>query len=129
MPTERSRSFGASVRRLWGLLRPERPRMVLIVVLALATTALNVAGPKLLGQATDVVIEGVTTPAGIDFDALHRTLLEVGAVYALAAALGVVIAYTLAGVVQRLNYRLREQAEAKLNALPLAYVDSQPRGD
>ena len=39
------------------------------------------------------------------------------------------IAYTLAGVVQRLMFRLREQAEAKLNALPLSYVDRQPRGD
>src|SRR3712207_5906664 len=38
-------------------------------------------------------------------------------------------AYVLAGVVQRLMFDLRAQAEAKLNALPLAYIDRQARGD
>src|SRR3712207_7634874 len=38
-------------------------------------------------------------------------------------------AYVLAGVVQRLMFDLRAQAEAKLNALPLSYIDHQPRGD
>ena len=38
-------------------------------------------------------------------------------------------AYTLAGVVQRTMFRLRAEVEAKLNALPLGYVDGQPRGD
>ncbi len=38
-------------------------------------------------------------------------------------------AYILAGIVQRLMFRLRGAAEAKLNALPLSYIDRQPRGD
>ena len=38
-------------------------------------------------------------------------------------------AYTLAGVVQRTMFRMRAEVEAKLNALPLGYVDGQPRGD
>jgi ATP-binding cassette subfamily B protein len=129
VPTERSEDFGASVRRLFRLLRPERPLLLLIVVMAIATTVMNVLGPKVLGHATDVIVEGVFSPEGIDFARLHRILLQVGALYAGAALVGVGIAYTLAGVVQRLMFRLREQAEAKLNALPLSYVDHQARGD
>jgi ATP-binding cassette, subfamily B, multidrug efflux pump len=110
VPTERSDDFRSAVRRLWGLLTPERPRLVLIALMAVASTALNVAGPRVLGRATDVVVAGVTGGGGIDFGALHTTLFQVALVYAGGAGLGVVIAYVLAGVVQRLMFRLREQA-------------------
>jgi ATP-binding cassette subfamily B protein len=129
VPTERSENFGAAVKRLFALLRPERPLLVLIVVMAVGTTVMNVAGPRILGHATDTIIQGVFSPAGIDFTKLHHILLQAVALYAGAAGLGVGIAYTLAGVVQRLMYRLRAQAEAKVNALPLSYVDQQERGD
>ena len=129
VPTERSDDFGNAVRRLWQLLTPERPRLLLIAAMAVVSTACNVAGPKILGEATDVVVEGVAGGGGIDFGALHTTLLEVALVYAVGAGLGVVIACVLAGVVQRLMFRLRGLAEAKLNALPLAYIDRQARGD
>lgn len=128
-PTERSEDFGGAVKRLWGLLAPERPMLGLIVVTALASTALNVVGPKVLGRATDLIVTGAFGGGGIDFAALHRTLLEVGLIYAGGAGLGVLIAFVLAGVVQRLMFRLREAAEAKVNALPLSYIDHQARGD
>ena len=129
IPTERSNDFGRAVRRLWQLLSPDRPRLALIVVMALTSTVLNVIGPLVLGHATDVVVDGVTAGEGIDFGELHATLLTVGLVYIAAATLGVGIAHILAGVVQRLMFGLRAQAEAKLNALPLRYIDRQPRGD
>jgi ATP-binding cassette subfamily B multidrug efflux pump len=129
LPMERSNDFGGAVRRLWELLTPDRPRLVLIALMALASTALNVAGPRVLGHGTDVIVRGVVRPGGIDFGELHRTIATAAAIYALAAVFGVFIAYTLAGVVQRLMFRLRGMAEDKLNALPLRYIDQQARGD
>jgi len=128
VPTERSEDFGGAVRRLWAMLTPERPRLVLIALFAIVSTGLNVLGPKVLGHGTDVIVKGVITHH-MDFPALHSTILRVALIYATAALLGVLIAYTLAGVVQRLMFRLREQAEQKLNSLPLSYVDHQARGD
>src|SRR5205085_3666740 len=107
----------------------ERPRLAFIAVTALATTILNVLGPKVLGRGTDIIVQGVIRHHGTDFAKLHHILVEAVTLYVSAAVLGVLIAYILAGVVQRLMYRLREQAEAKLNALPLNYVDQQARGD
>src|SRR6202011_3527300 len=49
--------------------------------------------------------------------------------YATSALLSLGAAYVLAGVVQRLMFRLRSAAEEKLNALPLSYVDHEQRGD
>jgi ATP-binding cassette subfamily B multidrug efflux pump len=128
VPTERSENFSAAVKRLWGMLKPERPRMVLIALMAIASTVLNVLGPKVLGHATDVIVKGVIQHH-LDFAQLHSTILRVALIYTGAAAFGVLIALVLAGVVQRLMFRLRAQAEEKLNALPLSYVDQQARGD
>jgi ATP-binding cassette subfamily B protein len=129
VPMERSKDFGNAIRRLALLLRPDYPALGLIVAMALGSTILNVLGPRILGRATDVVIDGLRTQQGTDFGKLHRVLFQAGAVYVGGAVLGVGIAYVLAGVVQRLMYRLREQAEDKIHSLPLSYIDQQARGD
>ncbi|WP_448616630.1 ABC transporter ATP-binding protein [Modestobacter sp. URMC 112] len=71
----------------------------------------------------------VVPGAGIDFSALGTVLLGVIAIYLCAAVFGYGQGHLLNGVVQRTVYRLREDAEAKLNRLPLAYFDGQQRGE
>jgi ATP-binding cassette subfamily B protein len=129
VPTERSKDFGTSVRRLGQLLAPERPVLSVVGAIALVSTVLNVLGPRILGRGTDVIIEGVTGVGGLDVPRLHRVLLEAVGVYVTAAVLGILAAYLLAGVVQRLMFRLRTAAEAKLHALPLGYIDHHARGE
>jgi ATP-binding cassette subfamily B protein len=129
MPVEKSKDFKNSTIRLASQLGPERIKMVLVVILAVVSVTLSVFGPKLLGNATNLIINGVQSTAGIDYDELHRTLLVVGALYIAASILAYVQAYMLAGVVQRTMLRLRASVEDKLNALPLGYIDRQPRGD
>ena len=129
MPTERSKDFGNSVRRLIGLMGPERLVVVAVTVVAVTSAALNVYGPRVLGHGTDIILQGVIHHRRIQFGQLHHVLFEAAGLYAVSAALSLVAAYLLAGVVQRLMFRLRAAAEAKLNALPLRYVDQQARGD
>ncbi|HEX2850162.1 MAG TPA: ABC transporter ATP-binding protein [Acidimicrobiales bacterium] len=131
MPVERTENFRASMKRLLGMLRLEQVRVAGVVLLAITATTLYVLGPRILGQATDIIFKGLLHggPKAIDFHALHRTLLGVTALYVGAASLQYSQAYILAGVVQRTMYRLREQVEAKLNRLPLKYVDQHSRGD
>ncbi|WP_436231929.1 ABC transporter ATP-binding protein [Cellulomonas cellasea] len=59
MPTEKSMDFRGSGGRLLGYLRPERLKMTLTVALAIVSVALVVTGPKILGQATNIIFEGV----------------------------------------------------------------------
>ena len=128
VPTEKSKDFGAAVRRLARLMAPERRILAVVGLVAVVSAVLNVLGPRVLGHATDVIIEGVAG-SGIDFGRLHRVLLEAVALYAVSALLSILTAYVLAGVVQRLMFRLRAAAEDKINALPLRFVDKQARGD
>ncbi len=129
IPVERSKDFGSSVKRLMRRLRPDRFRVVAVLVLAVTSVTLTVIGPKVLGHATDIIVRGLSGGGGIDFGALHRTLLFVVALYLTASTLSYLQSYLLAGVVQRTMYRLRADVEAKLHRLPLSYVDRQPRGD
>ena len=128
IPVERSDQFGATLRRLGDILGRETPRLLGVLVLTVASVVLVVLGPKYLGEATDIIVSGAQE-GGIDFGALHRKLAFVGSLYLLSWVLAASQAYILAGVVQRSMYSLRESVEAKLNRLPLAYVDHQPRGD
>lgn len=129
MPAERSEQFFPTLRRLGEILGPETHRLVFVFVLAVCAVVLSAWGPRLLGQATDVVVSGAGTADGIDFGELNSTLLRAIGLYVAAWALSAVQAHLLAGVVQRSMYSLRESVEEKLHRLPLGYVDGQPRGD
>lgn len=66
-PTERSMDFRGSSRRLLATLRPERPLVLIALAFATVSIALTVIGPKLLGDATDLIFEGIVgreLPAG-----------------------------------------------------------------
>lgn len=58
-PTEKSVSFGPSLRRLLGHLRTERPTLVAVVLLAVAGILMSVVGPRILGHGTDIIFAGV----------------------------------------------------------------------
>jgi ATP-binding cassette, subfamily B, multidrug efflux pump len=129
MPLERSKDFKNSTRRLASRLRPEGFGVALVLLLAVVSVTLLVIAPKILGNATNVIVDGVTSGKGIDFTKLHTTLLWVAALYVTAGALALMQGRLLAGVVQRAMGQLRSDVEDKLNRMPLRYVDRQPRGD
>jgi ATP-binding cassette subfamily B protein len=128
MPVERSDQFTTTLRRLGEILGHETWRLVLVLVLTVCSVVLVVLGPRLLGEATDIIVSGVVGD-GIDFDALHRRLLLVGALYAASWAFAATQAFILAGVVQRSMFHLRESVEDKIHRLPLGYIDRASRGD
>ncbi|HEU5129458.1 MAG TPA: ABC transporter ATP-binding protein [Glycomyces sp.] len=120
--------FRGTAGRIVRMLRADRARMVGIVLFAALSAASMLAIPLILGQATDRVIEGVRD-GGVDYAALAR-LLGLGAALAAASWLITVgMGRTIAGLAQRMAYRLRESADAKVAALPLRYFDSRSRGE
>jgi len=129
MPAEQSEDFRGALKRLAEMLVGERLRLAVVMVLTIVSVVLVVIGPRILGQATDVIVRGVFSPDGIDFPDLHHTLELVAGLYLASWAMSYTQAWILAGVIQRSMYALRQSVEAKLNRLPLGYVDRQPRGD
>jgi len=66
---------------------------------------------------------------GVDMAAVGRVLILVLALYLVGALFTWFQAYLMAGVVQRVVYRLRRDVDLKLSRLPLQYFDSHARGD
>ena len=60
-PVARSKDFKRSSRRLLALLRPHAAAIGLVILLALFSVAFSVLGPAVLGQATNVLFEGVVS--------------------------------------------------------------------
>lgn len=114
--------------RLLGLLRPSKWRMVGVIAVTCAFVALNVAAPKILGDATDVVVDGVV---GGSFDQarLGALLAAVSVMYLGASVLSWIQGTLTAVAVQRLGYGLRASVEEKLHVLPSSHFDEQHRGD
>jgi ATP-binding cassette subfamily B multidrug efflux pump len=129
VPGERSKNFSGALRRLGLMLGASWVVVGIIIVLAIASATFNVLGPKILGHGTDIIVKGWASHQGIDFAALRHTLLHALAFYATSAALSIIASYMLAGVIQRLMFKLRRDVEDKVNVLPLSYIDHQQRGD
>ena len=71
MPAAKSRDFERSFRRLLGELAPERILVAVVMGLAVASVVLAILGPKILGNATNLIFEGVVGrqfPAGLTKD-------------------------------------------------------------
>ncbi|WP_405021420.1 ABC transporter ATP-binding protein/permease [Kitasatospora sp. NBC_00070] len=65
---EKSLDFKNSSKRLLGMLRPERPLLTGVLTLGVLSIGLAVTGPRVLGNATDLIFAGVVgrqTPAGV----------------------------------------------------------------
>jgi ATP-binding cassette subfamily B protein len=135
MPMGRAKSFTPSARRLVARMRPERFALAAVLALCVISVGFAVAGPKVLGHATDIVFDGVLARlrhvpgAGVDFGALGVVLAWVIALYVTSSLFAWAQGLLLNAVVQRFVLRLRADVEAKLHRLPLRYFDGQPRGE
>ncbi len=57
-PGEKAANFRASLRRLLHELRPQRARIIIAILFGVAGVALAVVGPKILGEATTLLLAG-----------------------------------------------------------------------
>jgi len=65
---EKAKDFKGSFKRLVRRLRPERSKLILIILLAVVSVACTVAAPKILARATNLIFAGVVSkqlPPGV----------------------------------------------------------------
>ncbi len=135
MPVEKPRNFRATLTRLLGYFRPEKYRLLAVLVAAVISVIFTIVGPKILGLATTKLFEGVILKlrhvpgASIDFTYIMHILLLLIVLYLISALFGYIQQYIMAGVAQRTVYTLRKQVEDKFARLPLKFFDSRTHGE
>jgi ATP-binding cassette, subfamily B, multidrug efflux pump len=73
LPPAKSKDFRGSFRRLLGELRPEVPRIALVILLAVVSVTLAVLGPRILGDAVNLIFQGAigkALPANVPLDTI-----------------------------------------------------------
>lgn len=130
---EKPKNFKGTLRKLLHCLREHRFALALVLVLALASTAFGIVGPKILSTATTELATGLGRKlsglGGIDFGKIGKILLTVLALYLVSAACSFFQSWILAGVTQKLAYRLRGEISAKIHRMPMRYFERGTVGD
>lgn len=133
-PVEKPKDFKGTVKRLGGYLRPHKWKLTIVVAAVIAGNVFSVLAPKIMGQATTILFDGMVNRlqgvgTGVDFAAIGRILLMLGATYAFSTVFGYIQQITMVNVTQQTVYRLREDISAKLGRLPLRFYDYNAHGD
>ena len=129
MPGEKAKDFGGTMKTLISYLRPHGIAVSVVFLFAIASTVFSIVSPTILGDATDEVVKGLMSPAGIDFSALLDILILLIILYALSFLFSTIQGYIMAGVSQTVTYELRRAMSEKMDRLPLKYFDSKTHGE
>jgi len=133
MPGEKARDFKGTTRKLLEYMRPYWWTTILVLLFAIGSTVFTIFGPKLMGTATNKLVEGimakVARAGGIDFTAIGRILIWLAVLYGVSTLLGYIQGYLMSGVAMKISYNLRERIAAKIDRLPLKYFDRTTHGE
>ena len=132
-PVQKARDFKGTLRKLVAYLAPYRRVIVLVFILAIGSTVFSIVGPKILGNATTELFNGILAKiAGtgdVPFDVIGRILLAALGLYALSAALSYGQGWLMTDVAINVTYKLRKEMMEKVNRMPFRYFDGTPHGE
>ena len=130
---EKAKDFKGTMKKLLAYMRRYLPSIVLALLCAVGGTVFSIFGPKILGQATTKLFEGViamlTGTGGIDFAAIGQILLFLAGLYVLSALLSYVQGWVMAGIATKVSYAMRTDISQKIDRLPMSYFDRVPHGE
>ena len=134
MPGEKPKDFKKALRQLLHYLGSYKAAIVVVMVFAIASTVFAIAGPKILGNATTELFEGIMaqiagTGDGPDFSVIGSILLMVLGLYTVSAVFQFLQGFIMANISNKVSYRLRRDIDAKIIRLPFSYYDKVATGD
>ena len=133
MPGEKAKDLKGTIKKLGKYLSVYKVALVFVVIFAIGSTIFNIAGPKILGQATTELFEGlvgkVSGQGGIDFEKIGQILLMLRGLYLCSALFSFIQGYLMTGISQKLTYRMRKEISEKIDRLPMEYFDKMTHGE
>ena len=130
---EKPKDFKGTLKQLITYIRPYYARIILSLILMVISTVMCIYGPKLIGNVTTLISEGIISKyaggAGIDFDTIGKLVLTILIIYIISALIDYVVNLLHVNIAVNISYKLRDDISKKINKLPLKYFDSQSHGD
>lgn len=134
MGQEKAKDFKGTMKKLISYLSSYKLAILLVIVFAIGSSVFNIVGPKILGNATTKIFEGLVSKVsnsggGIDFDAIFRTLTILASLYIISSIFSFVQTFITSDISQKVSYNLRKSISEKINKLPLNYYDRKTNGE
>lgn len=133
-PGEKPKDFKVTMKKLMQYLKPYLIPIIVVVIFAVGSASFSIVGPKILGEATTNIFEGLVskvtgTGTGIDFDKIAGILMTLVVLYIISALFSFAQSFIMSGVSQKVSYRLRKEISEKINVMPVKYFDTKTHGE
>ncbi len=132
-PVEKAKDFKGSIGKLARYMSEYKISLVFVVIFAITSTVFNIIGPKLMGNATTEIFNGIIAKVNgtgdVNFDALSAILLLLIGFYLISSICSFIQGWLMTGVSQKVSYRLRKELIAKINRMPMNYFDKSTHGE
>ena len=134
MQGEKPRDFKRTLRKFIQYIGKFKAQVVAVMIFAVASTVFAIVGPKIIGNATTKLFEGVLgiisgTGDGIDFKYIGNIILISLGLYGASALFAYIQGWIMSGVSMKVTYRFRRDISKKINRMPFKYFDNTNQGE
>ena len=138
---EQAQHFWPTTKRLIAYLRPWRVGVIVSILLAVISVILSILAPKILGEATTIIYDGMLKGYAEMKAGAHLSTLPINFTRIWQIGITVILLYLFSGlfsflqlqimtrVSQRVVYNLRQDFEEKMRQVPIKYYDTHNNGD
>lgn len=138
---EQAQHFWPTTKRLIAYLRPWRVGVIVSILLAVISVILSILAPKILGEATTIIYDGMLKGYAEMKAGAHLSTLPINFTRIWQIGITVILLYLFSGlfsflqlqimtrVSQRVVYNLRQDFEEKMRRVPIKYYDNHNNGD
>ena len=130
---EKPKDFKGTMVKLLGYVGKHKIAVFFAIAFAMCSVIFNIIGPKVLGQVTTKLYEGlvakVAGTGAVDFGWIGKTLLFLLGLYLASSACNLIQGWLMAGVTQKICYRMRKEIAEKITVVPMSYFNGHSKGD
>lgn len=130
---EKAKDFKGTMRQLLGYIGQHKIAVFSAVAFAVCSVIFNIVGPKVLGQVTTKLFEGLVAKVNgtgdVDFNWIAKTLGFLLCLYLASSACSLIQGWLMTGVTQKICYRMRKEIAAKIAVVPMSYFNGHSKGD
>ena len=130
---EKPKDLKGTIKKSFAYLGIYKAGLALVMVLAALSSVFRVIGPRLLGNATDVLYKAVengmlTGDIIVDYNALLKVVIALCTLYVISYVFNIVQSFTTAQISNNITYRMRKDISEKINRLPIGFFDVTSTG-
>lgn len=130
---EKAKDFKGTLKKLFRCIGRYKIGLFFVFIFAVASTVFNVLGPKILGNATTEIFNGVSSKfsggMGINFEKIATILIWLLMLYVFSAIFSFIQGYIMSGISKNISYEMRKEMSEKIGRMPMSYFESRTHGE